>query len=120
MIFFDSYSIIEIIKGNIKYEGYKENIFVTNTLNLAEVFYCLLREIDKSSAQAIIKQLNFEFIDISEDIAIEAATFKYENKSKNLSYADCIGYITSMKNNIKFLTGDKEFNGMDNVEFISK
>ena len=118
MIFFDSYSIIEIIKGNVKYEDYKQDIFITNALNLAEVFYSLLKEINKKNAQEIIKQLNFEFIEINKEVAIEAAIFKYENKSKNLSYADCIGYITALKNNLKFLTGDKEFKDMENVEFI--
>jgi predicted nucleic acid-binding protein len=87
---------------------------------LAEVFYFLLREIDEKNAQKIIKKLNFEFIEISKEIALEAAIFKYENKTRNLSYADCIGYMTAIKNNLKFLTGDKEFNGMENVEFISR
>lgn len=120
MIFFDSYSIIEVIKGNPKYETYKGNVFITNSLNLAEVFYYLLRELDEETALKIISKLNFEFIDISDDIAIESALFRYKNKSKSLSYADCIGYITALKNNLKFLTGDKEFEKFDNVEFIKK
>ena len=120
MIFFDSYSILEIIRGNPNYENYKELIFITNTLNLSEVFYSLIREIDKKGALKIISEFNFEFIEISEEIAIESAIFKYNNKSKNFSYADCIGYITAQKNNIKFLTGDKEFEYLENVEFVKK
>jgi predicted nucleic acid-binding protein len=120
MMFFDSYAIIEIIKGNENYDRYKEEIILTNTLNLAEIFYSLLREMDKVVAQRIIKQLNFEFIEISDDIALDSALLGFENKSKNLSYADCIGYVTALKNNFKFITGDKEFKDMDNVEFVPK
>ena len=31
---------------------------------------------------------------------------------------DCIGYIMAKKLNIKFLTGDKEFENFLNVEFV--
>lgn len=118
MIFFDSYSILEIIRGNSNYEKYKELIFITNTLNLSEVFYSLLREIAEKTALKTINEFDFEFIEINKEIAIESAIFKHENKSKNLSYADCIGYITAQKNNLKFLTGDKEFEKLENVEFV--
>lgn len=43
---------------------------------------------------------------------------KLKLKNKNLSYTDCIGYIFAIKNNLKFLTGDKKFNDMPNVEFV--
>lgn len=118
MIFFDSYAILEIIKGSLNYKKYSETIFITNTLNLSEVFYSLIREIDEKIVLAIIDNLNFEFIEISEEIAIESAKFKYKNKKSNLSYADCIGYITALKNNMKFLTGDKEFERFGDVEFV--
>ena len=31
---------------------------------------------------------------------------------------DCIGYMTAKRLGVKFLTGDREFEGMDNVEFV--
>ena len=31
---------------------------------------------------------------------------------------DCIGYILAKNIGIKFLTGDKEFENLDNVEFV--
>ncbi len=31
---------------------------------------------------------------------------------------DCIGYIFAKQLGIKFLTGDKEFENLDNVEFV--
>ena len=118
MKFFDSYAIIEIIKGRPNYEKYKEETFLTNSLNLSEVTYFLLREIHEKEIKKILNKLNFVIIEINENIAIESAIFRYKNKERKLSYADCIGYITAIKNNLVFLTGDKEFEEFKNVEFV--
>lgn len=120
MRFFDTYAIIETINGNLSYEKYKEEVFITNTLHLSEFVYSLLRNLSEELTEKILKILNFQFIEISEEIAVEAAKFKYKHKTKNFSYADCIGYITALKNDLLFLTGDKEFRNLKNVEFISK
>lgn len=120
MIFFDSYAIIEVIKGASNYEKYNETTFITNTLNLSEVFYSLIREVGERIGEEIINKLNFEFVEISEEIALKASKFKYKNKKLKLSYADCIGYITALENNMKFLTGDKEFEKFKGVEFVGK
>jgi len=37
-----------------------------------------------------------------------------------MSMADCISYIQSKEVGVKFLTGDKEFEDLDNVEFVKK
>ncbi len=42
-----------------------------------------------------------------------------ENRTgKKLSLIDALGYSYSRKLGIKFLTGDKEFSGLDNVEYV--
>ncbi len=120
MMFFDSYAIIEMLDGNEKFKKYSTEIIFTNVLNLSEVFYSLLRRVDLRTANYLIESFDFEFIEVTRDVALGAATFKYENKKRKLSYADCIGYITSLKKGMKFLTGDKEFKNFDNVEFVKK
>ena len=120
MLFFDSYAIVELINGNEKYEKYKDITIVTNTLHLAEVLYSLLLRIDYDKAMEIITNFDFEFIDITSEISLESASFKFKHKGKKLSYADCIGYISAIKNNLLFLTGDKEFEKLPNVEFVKK
>lgn len=116
--FFDSYAIIEIIKGNFNYERFSGMNFITNALNLAEVYYYLLKETDEDTANNIIKKFNFEFIDISPKAAVNSAIFRFKNKKLNLSYADCLGYILALNNNLIFLTGDKGFEKFNNVEFV--
>jgi predicted nucleic acid-binding protein len=44
--------------------------------------------------------------------------FRLKEKAKRLSYVDAIGYQLALEKNAKFLTGDKEFKGMKNVEFV--
>jgi len=109
---------MEIIRGNPNYLKYGENTFLTNTLNLSEIFYSLLKELSEENSKEIIKKLNLEFVEISEEIAIESSKFRFKHKNKKMSYADCIGYITALKYGIKFLTGDKEFENLANVEFV--
>jgi len=116
--FFDSYAIIEIFKNNPAYDKYKEFIILTTSLNLAEVFYSLLNELDKQSADYLINNANFEFIEITPELALESSYFRYKNKKLNLSYADCLGYIVAKTMDIPFLTGDRGFQNMENVEYI--
>ena len=37
---------------------------------------------------------------------------------RNISYADALGYFLALKNKLKFLTGDKEFEGLEGVEYV--
>lgn len=56
--------------------------------------------------------------DFDENVIIAANKFRFRNKSKELSTADCVGYAYALKNGLTFLTGDKEFEGLLNVEFV--
>ena len=44
----------------------------------------------------------------------------FSDKDRKISYTDAIGYIYVLRNKLVFLTGDKEFENIDNVEFIIK
>ena len=116
--FFDTYAIIEIMKGNPDYSKFKEMTFVTTHLNLSEFYYSLLKEMNETEAKKIISALNMEFIELDYEIALESSSFRYIHKEKKLSYADCIGYIAARKNDLIFLTGDNGFEKIDNVEFV--
>lgn len=117
--FFDSYALIEIIEGNIKYNDYKNCSFIFTGLNLAEVYYSFLLR-NESKAIMILKSYKDNIVEFSVDIIEKAMKFRLKNKKMNLSYADCIGYIYSCENNLKFLTGDEKFKNMKNVEFVKK
>jgi predicted nucleic acid-binding protein len=115
--FFDSYAIIEIVKENKNYLKYLDEEATITIFNLAEIYYSVLNEHPLEKADAVFESYKNATVEIDEDILKEAVKFRKQNKKKNLSYADCIGYIYALRNNMKFLTGDKEFEGMRNVEF---
>ncbi len=117
--FFDSYAIIEIIEGNENYSKFKELQITTTTLNIAEVYFYLLREHNEQTADYWIKKLNLELINIIKlNTIIKSTKFKFKNKKEKLSYVNCIGYMFSNELNLKFLTGDNKFRNKDNVEFV--
>ena len=117
--FFDTYAFIEIIKENEDYKGYNKGVgIVTTILNLIELHYALLRIVGKEEADKHFDRLLQFVIEISGEVIKEANEFKLLNKKRKLSYVDCIGYITARKMNIKFLTGDNQFKGLDSVEFV--
>ena len=116
--FFDSYAIIEIIKGNPNYLQFKNSAIATSKLNVFEVFYYLLREFGEGVATNISRYYYNSIIDFDHSILSSAAKFKLENKKQNLSMADCIGYKIAEFLGIKFLTGDSQFKDKPNVEFV--
>ena len=115
---FDAYAIIEIIKGNKNYELYLSEDFTTSILNLGEIYYFLLINYSEKDADIWCNKLKDNVLFIDNEIIIKAMKFKFNNKNKNFSFVDCVSYILAKENNLIFLTGDKEFKDMPNVEFL--
>ena len=59
-------------------------------------------------------------ISVNRTILIKAVKFRHENKKRNLSFFDCVGYIFAIENNMKFVTGDRQFEDREGVEYIKK
>lgn len=116
--FFDSYAFFEISGGNSDYNAYTRASIITTKLNLFEVYYKMLRTIGEREAELFLGEYYGVANDFDEEIIKEAAKFRLQNKQRNLSMTDCVGYMLSKKLGIKFLTGDKEFENLDNVEFV--
>lgn len=119
--FWDTYAIIEFINGNPKFARFSEESVTITIFNIAEIFWIALREYDEEKANRIFEDYKSAVINVNDETLKEAIKFRKKvYKNKKISYADAIGYIFAVKNNMKFLTGDKEFDGLDNVEFIKK
>jgi len=116
--FFDSYAIIELVSGNPVYAKFAEEPVTITIFNLAEIYYSALNNIDELKTEEIYEKYKWCVVEISDEVLKEAMKFRKNNKKRNLSYSDCIGYISALKNNLKFLTGDKEFKNLENVEFV--
>lgn len=116
--FFDTYAIIEIIKGNQNYENYKHQKIVTTFLNLIELHYSILKDYGPEIAEVILNKYSQFTVGINLDTIKKSNEFRYKNKKSKFSTADVIGYFVALQKGIKFLTGDIQFKNLDNVEFV--
>ncbi|MBU2100045.1 PIN domain-containing protein [Candidatus Micrarchaeota archaeon] len=116
--FLDSYAVIEILKSNPNYEEFSEITPVSTRINLVEVAYRLLDSFSEEKVVKILGSMKIKCLEIEESHVSKIAVFRKNNSKKRLSYIDCIGYALAKENNLKFLTGDKEFKNMPNVEFV--
>ena len=117
-IFLDTYAIFEIIKGNPNYKSYEKFQLITTIFNLAEFNYNFKKEKEKKLVDEYTKKL-FDFVvDVELEDIQNAMDLKSANR--NFSIPDAIGYTVAKRLGLKFLTGDKDFEGMENVEFVIK
>ncbi len=117
--FFDTYAFYEIIQGNENYKPYEKEVsIITTKLNLMELHYGLLSLYGKEEADKYFDNFSQFCVEITDDIIKESNEFRNNNKKKKMSYIDCLGYICARRHGVLFLTGDKEFHDLDNVEFV--
>lgn len=116
--FLDSYAMVEIIKGNKNYLKFTHEELFTSVFHLYELYYVLIRDYDEDRAKFYFFRFKGNILKFNDNNIFAAANFKLKHKKNNISYADSIGYVLANENNLKFLTGDKEFEDLDNVEFV--
>lgn len=116
----DTYALVEIAKGNPKFAEYLNSEFVLTDLTLAEFYAVLLREEGEKVADYWFNKLERYSQPVRKEILIEAIKFRHENRKSNISFFDAAGYVYSLKNGYYFVTGDKEFENILNIEFKKK
>ena len=79
-----------------------------------------MNEFDELTANYWYRQLNQYCKSVDKLIMVKGTKFKYEYRKKKISFFDAVGYVYARENNFKFVTGDKEFEKMKNVEFIKR
>lgn len=124
----DTYALMEwFVWNNKNYKKYfeqiqqRKNSFVSE-ITLVELFHHVYHKEGKDEAEiiysSVVNYLNIAKMD--EEIIKNSGIFRSNmlKKKKALSYADCINYSIAEKLNLKLLTGDEDFKGIRNVEFI--
>ena len=120
--YYDSYAILEFLASNEKYKKYfVEHKGILTVLNLMEVSYGLLKHMRAKSTvedlQAFLPYvIGFDVPDI--DVAMKLRLKLEKEEKLNISYVDALGYYLAKKHGVLFLTGDKSFEDLENVEFI--
>ena len=119
--FYDTYAILAYLSGNKNYRRYfEEEKGVLTVLNLMETYYALLREYGEDAAEEAYTAFSRFKVEIEDEDVKEAMKFrlKLAKEGRNLSYTDAIGYRIALKRGIKFLTGDRNFKNLENVEWV--
>ena len=114
---FDTYALIEIIKGNKNYLPYFNTRIIINNFIFAELCYILVRDGYPNVDKYLDRYEKF-IVSLSPKLIKEAMKFRYKNKNKNLSIPDCVSYFMAKNLGINFLTGDRQFESLENVEFV--
>lgn len=116
----DTYVLIEIYLGNEKFLSYLNTDFVITDLTLAEFFGVLLRDYSEEEANLWFDKLEKNSVSVNKEILKEAIKFRQKHKKTGISFFDAVGYVFALKKGYKFVTGDKEFEKLDNVDFKKK
>ena len=116
--FWDTYALMEAVNGNPKFEKYFHLMSVTSDLNLMEFYYHLLKSTTPENAFRHIQEWAFFSKRIPLALMKQAMEFRFQNRREKLSYVDCMGYVFAVAHGMKFLTGDKQFEGKPHVEFV--
>jgi hypothetical protein len=95
---------------------------VTTEFNVLELTYALFRDFGRDEAANVITFIRFkiEIVPTEDSDYLNASEFmpSANRTGKKLSLVEALGYSYSRKLGIKFLTGDKEFIEMENVEYV--
>lgn len=118
--FFDTCALVEIVKGSENYKKYIDTKIVTTLLNLMEFHYSTMQDLGNEKAVVLFNELKQFTVDFDKEDVINANLFKYQQnkKHKKISYIDALGYVIALGKGIKFLTGDKDFEDVEFVEYV--
>lgn len=116
--FFDTYAVIEIVKGNPNYEAYKSSEAIISVLNLVELHYHVTKKFGHAVADKLLGEYSKCVIGFTNADIVAMTNFKIANNKKEFSLPDSLGYVLALRHSIKFLTGDEGFRDMPNVEFV--
>ncbi len=120
--FYDSYAVLAYLSDHPSYRSYfEEDDGVLTKLNLLEVHFKLLSVHGGRAARQALQAFSRYLIDFSLDDIEKGMRVRRELRDKdlNVSYADAMGYYLAGKLGVKFLTGDKVFRSLANVEFVT-
>ena len=116
--FFDTYAVVEIIKQNLTYKPYTDEPVTITIFNLGEIYAVALRDLGESRSNTIYSKYKPAVVEIEDETLKEAVKLRKSMNKRQLSYADCIGYIYARRHGMKFLTGDEQFKDFEGVEFV--
>ena len=116
--FFDTYALVEIVRGSGAYRPFAGTPIVTHQANLYELIVQILRDHSEAQVRRVIGALHPNLLDADLDDLIQASHFKIEHARARISYVDSLGYTLAHRYGLRFLTGDELFADLPGVEYV--
>lgn len=116
--FFDTHAMIEVSKGTESYAPFRDRPVFAHQSNIYEFIHKRLRDSREHEVRDIVRRMAPNLLEAETDDLFAASRFRMENVSSRLSYVDALGYVLAKKHALRFLTGDRAFKGMENVEYV--
>lgn len=120
-VFLDSYAIVEMARGNPRYDPIEEEPVATSVWNLLESYYILSEAGDERTAASSLAELGPVAEEVPKELIPAIARFRREERGttgRKFSYADAAGYVYARDRGLTFVTGAHEFEGLPGVWFL--
>lgn len=114
---FDTYAILAILNGVPAYAVYWGSEVIINHFIFAELCYNTLK-ISREKSEEAVRDYKKHISILPPRLIFNAMVFRFNNRKKDMSMADCVSYIQAQTLGVPFLTGDSAFEGMPGVEFV--
>lgn len=88
-------------------------------MNIYELASALLGDHPEARVREALTLLAPNLLEAETEDLFRAARFRMEHAKKRISYVDALGYVLAQKHGMRFLTGDKQFRGIEGVEFVA-
>ncbi len=118
MLCLDTYALVEIHNGNPKFVDLLNEDAAITDITMAEFYGDIYKKHNAATADYWHRKLSFICRNVPREVLIKAVRFRIDRKEQNLSFFDCVGYVFAKENGMKFVTGDKQFNQLEGVEFV--
>ena len=84
--FFDSYAVIEIIKGNTNYTKFIQEEFVFTVFNLVEIYYSAINDLGEGKAGIIYEKYKHNVIKLNDEIEFFPAAYNLIKPKQHYSF----------------------------------
>lgn len=119
MAFYEDEPGADFVRSLLLKAEEKEIKLLMSVVNLGEIWYSIARITSPGTADHYVNEIHgmaIDIVDVDWQLTRQAAAFK---ATGNIAYADCFAAALAKNRNAELITGDKEFNQLEDEIKIS-
>jgi len=112
--FFEDEPAAEAVERILEHAAAERHRLLISVINWGEIYYNTAREVSETAAEQKLREIAampIEVVGVDQPLARLAAHYK---ATRRMSYADCFGAALAKIKNAEFVTGDPEFQEVEN------